>query len=187
MTTLRRTLLLIALGASLAVAGCGGDDDEGRPIPNAQAQALLQQLDNIEARLEQGSVGACRDVFEHPESPNRPAVESTLAEIPPGVEPEVRSALERSFDRLWSLVEQECSDREPEETPDPEPAPEPEPTPTETETTPTETTPTETTPVPPEEEELAPEGDGENEGLVPGEGNGGGVGPSSKAKKEKAK
>jgi hypothetical protein len=184
MTSLRTTFLVLALGACLAAAGCGGGDDEGAPIPGDQAQALLRQLDNVEARLEQGSVGACRDVFEHPESPNRPAVDELVAQVPDDVDPEVRSALQRSFDRLWDLVEQECSDREPEEEPEPEP--EPEPTPTETETTPTETE-TETTPTTPEEQELPPEGDGDNEGLVPGEENGGGVGPSKAKNPKEAK
>ena len=125
MTTLKRTFLLIAMGACLAVAGCGGDDDGGTPIPAEQAQSLLQQLDNVEARLEQGSLGACQDIFQHPESPNQPAVQNLLAQIPSGVDPEVRSALEQSFDRLWDLVDQECNDREPAETPEPEPEPEP--------------------------------------------------------------
>lgn len=183
MTSLRRTSLLVALGACLALAGCGGDDDEGPPIPADQAQALLRQLDNIEARLEQGSFGACEDVFQHPESPNRPAVDTILTEIPRDVDPDVRSALEDSFDTLWDLVEQECEDRKPDDKPEPEPEPETEttptePTPTETETTPTETEtvpPTETVPTTPEEES-------------PSQGNGGGVGPSnSSQKKEKAK
>ena len=179
MKTLKRISLLIALGAALAVAGCGGGDDEGDPIPAEQAEALNAQLDNIQARLDEGSAGACRDVFSHPTDPNRPRVEETLTSIPDGVDPEVRSALERSFANLWELVESECEQRarqEEDARQAKEPEPQPEPIPTETDT-PTETVPPEET-TPPEEEVLPPEGDGDNGGAIPGD-PGGGVGPGN--------
>ncbi len=39
-TTLKRISLLLALGACLAAAGCGSDDEEGEPIPADTAAAL---------------------------------------------------------------------------------------------------------------------------------------------------
>ena len=192
MTTLKRILLLTALAAVLGVAGCGGDEEEGAPIPADTATALENELDNVQARLDNGSVGACRDILEGDRGPNLERVRELLDSLPDDVDPEVRSALEDSFDRLWELVEQDCEDKAQEEReskPDPEPEPEPTPTVTEEEPTPTET---ETAPAPepttPEEAPLPPEGDGDNEGDIPGEGNSGGVGPSSsKQKKEKSR
>jgi hypothetical protein len=179
-TTLKRIFTLPILCLCLAAAGCGGDEDEGDPIPSEQADALLQQLEVVENRLNNGSVGACRDVFTHAESPNQPTVDQILTQVPRGVDPEVRSALEESFARLWDLVDQECDDREADEPAQPEP--DPEPVPQETEEEPTETAPPEEEEPPPEEEDtLPPEGDGDNEGEVPpvdgGVDGGGGVGP----------
>jgi hypothetical protein len=174
--------VLLALAASLAVAGCGGDD-EGEPIPTATATALSSELDGVQDRLDEGSAGACRDILGGPRGPNMARVQDLIDQLPDDVDSDVRSALEDSFNRLWDLVEQECDDKaqqeeesQPEETTPEETTPEE----TEPETTPEETTPEETTPeetTPPEEEVLPPEGDGENDGGIPGNGGGGGVGP----------
>jgi hypothetical protein len=182
--SIKRIFTLPLLCLCLAAAGCGGNDDEGEPIPAEQADALLQQLEVVENRLNNGSVGACQDVFTHAESPNQPTVDQILTQVPQGVDPEVRSALEESFARLWELVDQECDQREADQPAEPEP--DPEPVPQETEEQPTETVPPEEeeTPPPEEEETLPPEGDGDNDGEIPpgngngnGVGNGGGVGP----------
>jgi hypothetical protein len=171
MTTSKRILLLIATGLCMALAGCGGDDEEGAPIPADQVQLLERRLTETENRLSDGSVGACEDIL----NDTRPEVQGILASVPNDVDADVRSALGQSFDRLWVIVEQECRQREPAETPDPEPEPAPAPPETETETAPPET---ETEETPPDEEELPPEGDGDNDGLIPeGGGGGGGVGP----------
>ena len=169
--------MLLAVALSLAVAGCGWDE-EGKPIPAASATALNNELDGVQARLDQGSAGACRDILEGPREPNMARVQELIDAMPDDVDSDVRSALEDSFDQLWDLVQQECDDKAQEEESQQEPE---ETTPEKTtpeETTPEETTPTETTP--PEEEQLPPEGDGDNGGGVPGNGNGtggGGVGP----------
>jgi hypothetical protein len=113
-------LALLAL-----LAGCGSDD-EGGPIPAAQADALQTQLDRIEARLADGSAGACRDVVEGDDT-NVKAVQDQIDSLPAGVDADVRSALQRSFDRLFQLVNDECNQLEDEQT--------------STETAPTETTP----------------------------------------------
>jgi hypothetical protein len=184
-TILKRISILLALCACLA-AGCGSDDEKkGDPIPAQQAADLQNRLDETEARLANGSEGACKDILED----TMPEVTRILSGLPQAVDADVRDALEESFDNLWSLVESECQDLKPDE-----------PVQTETETTPetttTETTPetTETTPPPtdtttePEEAPLPNDGDGDNGGDVPPSGNGGGVGPgAAKEKTEKVK
>jgi hypothetical protein len=191
MTSPKRIFLLALLGAAFAIAGCGGDE-EGEPIPAQTAQALQAELDGVQARIDNGSAGACNDILEGDRGPNLERVQQLIDGLPDDVDPDVRSALEDSFDRLWELVQQDCDDKAQEEESqrqeEPEPEPEPEPTPTETETVPETPTETETAPVPtdPEETPLPPEGDGDNDGELPGEGNGGGVGPgAAKAKGKK--
>jgi hypothetical protein len=177
--------VLLAVALSLLVAGCGGDD-EGEPIPTATATALNNELNGVQARLDQGSSGACRDILEGPRDPNMERVQELIDAMPDDVDSDTRSELEDSFDRLWELVQEDCDDKAQEEESqrqEEEPEPETQTTPpeTETETTPPETETTETTP--PAEEELPPEGDGDNGGGLPGDGNGtgqgngGGVGP----------
>jgi hypothetical protein len=189
MTTFKRIFLVSALGALLALPGCGGDE-EGEPIPAQTAQALQTELDGVQARLDNGTEGACRDILEGSRGPNMERVNQLIQSMPDDLDADVRSALEDSFDQLWELVEQDCDDKAAEEESQPEPEPEPTPTETtETEPVPPETdTETQPEPVPttPEEAPLPPEGNGNNGGAVPDEGNGGGgVGPSSKPKKEK--
>ena len=191
MTSPKRIFLLALLGAALAIAGCGGDE-EGEPIPAQTAQALQAELGGVQARIDNGSAGACNDILEGDRGPNLERVQQLIEGLPDDVDPDVRSALEDSFDRLWELVQQDCDDKAQEEESqrqeEPEPEPEPEPMPTETETVPETPTETETVPVPtdPEETPLPPEGDGDNDGELPGEGNGGGVGPGeAKAKGKK--
>jgi hypothetical protein len=180
MSALKRVLALSLVAAAVAVAGCGGDE-EGKGIPRITATALGQQLDNIQARIDEGSAGACRDILEAPESrgANKAQVEDLIDSMPDDVDTDVKSALQDSFDRLWDLVQQECDDKASKE----EEKTDTTPTDTQEETTPTETetTPTETETTPPSEEELPPgEGNGKGGGAGPGagNGNGGGVGPS---------
>ena len=135
--------------------------------------------------------GACKDILEAPQDrgPNRQAVQDLIDGLPDGLDPDVREALQESFDNLWSLVESKSEDLKADE-------------PAQTETTEQETTTTETqdrddrndssahrnrahhpggTPLP-------PDGDGENGGAVSPDGNGGEVGPgATKEKKEKGK
>jgi hypothetical protein len=184
MTPLSRIALLLLLAVILVVTGCGGDD-EGAPIPAETATALDAELDDVQARIDQGSAGACKDILEGTNGPNLERVRELIDALPEDVDPDVRSALEASFDRLWELVQDDCDEKAAQEEqakPDPEPI-EPE---TTTPTTPTDAETTPTTPTTPEEEELPPDGDGENNGEIPpgngngngnGVGNGGGVGP----------
>jgi hypothetical protein len=181
-TTLKRISLLLALGACLATAACGSDDEEGSPIPADQATALQGRLDETENRLANGSEGACKDILED----TMPEVGKILDSLPNSVDPDERDALEESFDNLWSLVESECEELKPDEPAQTTPT-DTEPTetieiPTETETEPPETD-TETEP---EDQTIPPDGDGDSDGVIP-EGNGGGVGPGASKAKGKVK
>jgi hypothetical protein len=185
-TILKRISILLALCACVAAAGCGSDDEnKGDPIPAQQAAELQNRLDETEARLANGSVGACKDILDD----TMPEVTRILSGLPGSVDADVRDALEESFDNLWSLVESECQDLKPDEPVQTETDTEPETTPTETqpETTETVPPPTDTTTAP-EEAPLPNDGDGENGGAIPENGNGGGVGPgATKEKTEKLK
>lgn len=189
MITLKRIFLLLALGACLAAAGCGSDDEQGKPIPTAQAQLLQTRLTEAERRLNDGSVGACRDILRD----TQPAVRQILASIPSSVDPDVRDALSQSFDNLWNLVDSECQNLQPDEPTQTE-TQTTETTPPATETTPpaTETTPPATETTPPATETTPPDGNGNSGGAIPPEGNsngnGGGAGPgATEQKKEKGK
>jgi hypothetical protein len=115
--------LILALACGLA-AGCGGDEENGEPIPSDQAAALQRQLESIENRFQSGG-GACADITGNAD-PNTTAVRSVLDSLPEGVDPELRDALERSFERLFELVQEQCDEQAGQEE---EPAPvEPEPT-----------------------------------------------------------
>jgi hypothetical protein len=186
-TATRCIFALVLAVAALAAAGCGSDE-EGKGIPRTTATGLLAQLDGVQRRIDQGSAGACKDILEGSNGPNKQQVQDLIDAMPDDVDADVKSALQDSFDHLWDLVEQDCEDKADKQETNTTPtqtATETTPTETQTETTPpeteTETTPTETTP--PSEEELPP---GEGNGAAPGTGNGGGVGPSGN-EKEKTK
>jgi hypothetical protein len=181
--TYRLLLVLVACLATLAVAGCGSDEepqDEGSPIPAAQASALQQQLDSIQSRYDVGG-GACGDITGG-EDPNTAAVNQILGSIPRNVSADVRSALDDSFDRLFQLVREQCDEDEGQPTETTETQTEtvpPETVTTETvppPTTPTETTPTETTP-PPTTPKPDDQGNGNTSPESPGNSEGGGVSP----------
>jgi hypothetical protein len=126
--------ILLAILAALALlgAGCGKDEEKGKPIPSAQASELQRQLDSINGRFDFGD-GACNDI----QKDNVPTVDQILNQIPPSVDRDVRNALRDSFERLFQLTASQCDEQKGQKT-----------TPTQTETTPTqtETTPTETQP-----------------------------------------
>ena len=127
----RQTLAIAFACVAIALtAGCGGSEEpEGKGLPAATASELERRLDEIERRYREaadnGNVGACDDI----QNDSIPAVNSLVSSLPDDVDPDVRQALEESFDRLEELAQSECSGIEPA------------PTETQTETTPTETVP----------------------------------------------
>ena len=139
----RRILAAALVGVALAAAGCGGDE-EGKGIPAATADTLNAQLEKVQERITQGSVGACKDILDAPDErgPNKKQVQDAIDSMPDDVDSDVKAALQDSFDHLWDLVEQDCQDKEDKQQINTTP------TETQEETTPTETqeetTPTET-------------------------------------------
>ena len=172
-----RVLTFALLALALVAAGCGGDD-EGKPIPAATATALNAQLNGVQARLDNGTAGACKDILEGPRGPNLEQVNQIIESMPDDVDSDIRSALQDSFDNLWDRVQDECDDlSQKQESQQPTQTETTQTETTPTETTPTETTPTETTTTPttPDQAPLPNDGDG-NGGGVPGNGNGNGNG-----------
>ena len=169
-----RILTFVLLALALVAAGCGGDD-EGKPIPAATATQLDTQLDGVQARLDNGTAGACKDILEGPRGPNLEQVNQIIESLPDDVDSDVRSALQDSFDNLWDRVQENCDElaQKQEQQQPTETQTTPTETETQTETTPTETTPTETTP--PQDEQL-PGGEGNGNGNGGGNGNGNGTG-----------
>ena len=180
MINLKRTFLLLLLGACLAAVGCGSDE-EGDPIPPDSAGTLQNQLDNIQARLGNGSVGACDDILSGPRGPNVDAVNQAISSLPDGVDQDVRSALQDGFDKLFSLVDDRCNElREEADSQQETDTTEEPPVVTETETVPPPETETETETAPPPETETVPPPDTETtppdtEEPPTDEGDGGGV------------
>jgi hypothetical protein len=176
------TTLILILAAGLA-AGCGSDDGKGgEPIPAEQAQALERQLESIENRFRFGG-SACADITGNAD-PNTTAVASVIDSLPDDVDPDVRSALEQSFDRLFQLVDEQCDTEAGQQQEQPDPV-EPEPTPTvppaeedddEGEETPPPTEEVPTTPEPPVEEVPPEVPPGEGGSGESGEGGSGGPG-----------
>jgi hypothetical protein len=181
-TKIKRITLLALLGIGLAAAGCGADD-EGEPIPAESAALLQSQLDNIEARIQNGSVGACEDVLGGPRDPNVEPVQQAISDLPENVSEDVRSGLQDGFDRLFELVEERCSElREQAESKQEPVEPETETVaPPETVTVPPPETETETVPppetetVPPPETETVPPAEEPSEGESGGGAGAGGV------------
>jgi hypothetical protein len=171
-----RALTFALLALALVAAGCGGDD-EGKPIPAATATQLDAQLDGVQARLDNGTAGACKDILEGPRGPNLEQVNQIIESLPDDVDSDVRSALQDSFDNLWDRVQDKCDElaqkQEQQQPTETQTTPTETETETQTETTPTETTPTETTP--PQDEQL-PGGEGNGNGGGNGNGNGNGNG-----------
>ena len=165
---MKRSAGTVLAAFALLGAGCGSDDEEGEPIPRAQAQALLDQLALVEDRSDRGICGSANTQVDE--------LEQKVEQLPENVDPDVRSALEDGLDRLRDLVSDECEENQEEpDTDTTETEPEV-PTETQTEETDTEedeeepeteTQPTETEP-PPTETEPPPE----EPAPLPGEGGG---------------
>lgn len=170
---MRRAATTLVLGA-LLVAGCGSDEEEGEPIPAAQADALVTQLDQTEQLVEDGT---CRGARFQVRGDGQ--LEDKVAALPDDVNADVRQALADGLDRLADLIDDECGqDEEPEtDTTETEPAQPEETEPEETEPEETETEPEETeTEPPPTETEPPPTETIPEPPLVPPD-EGGGVTP----------
>jgi hypothetical protein len=154
-----RAATLLAAALLLALPGCGGDD--GEPIPADQADNLETLLTQVERRSERRACGALNSSFAD--------LQNALAQLPEGIDSDLKSALEDGVRDLEGLAEVECAaptDEEPqtetETQPEPEVQTEPPPE-EEPETQP----PPETQPTPPPEDEEPPGTGGT--GVPPGQ------------------
>lgn len=152
-----RTAAVAASVAALAIAGCGGTGEPERLLPAGTAATVRSEVILIGERVGDGSVGACDDIFDGVDGGNFQDIDTALSDVPEGVDPEIRAALEQSIDRLRRLVEDACDDiaaqEEQEIAPEETTTEETETTPTETETIETETAPTTDEPLPPADEQ----------------------------------
>jgi outer membrane biosynthesis protein TonB len=175
-TARRPTALLLAALAVVAI-GCGDDEPK---IPRADAAELRSALLEAKRRL---TPLRCGDLSED----SLPKLEARAAQLPEG---DARDSVEEGIEHLRSLVEAECTAREPEEqdtTPDTT-----EPETTTPDTTEPDTTEPEPEPQPEPEPEPQPEPEPEPD---QGDGNDGGgqaapsgaVRPNGKRGKKKAK
>src|SRR5215211_3686484 len=143
-----RTALALALAAgSLALSACGGD--EGGTIPQANADALLQEVENLEQNVETGQCSLATASVDR--------LRQGIDDLPKEVGIETKSGLFDLVDRLQNLVDTQC---EPVDT---GPTGETGVKPTTTSTT-TTTTETEEEPPPEEEEDEGNEGSGGGQG-----------------------
>ena len=164
--TVRRlppVLLALVLGllAALAVA-CGEEGDDRRLLAPSRAEAIKDELDKIDERVERGDCDELEPAFIR----LRRAVEGLPARTDRGL----RRRLADGVANLERVAPDDCRQNRPETTEttetEPDTVPEtipPETTPPETvppETTPPETTPPETVPPEPVPPEPAPDGTG---------------------------
>jgi hypothetical protein len=89
-------LALLAAAASLAVAGCGSDDNEG-DLSSDDAANLLGQLEEVQANVDVGSCFVAADEAD--------ILIADIEELPSDIDSDLREALERGADQLRTLVE----------------------------------------------------------------------------------
>jgi hypothetical protein len=152
------TTLLLVLAACVAV-GCGADKETKPSIPADATGEFGKRLDSIEARFKVGG-GACRDIPK-----DQLLVNDQIAKLPSSVDPDVRNALQDSFDHLFDLTDQQCDETKGQQTDtntDTTETTETQTTDTETDTTdttdtqPTDTQPTDTQPTDTQPTDTAP-------------------------------
>jgi cell division septation protein DedD len=204
----RQTLLALAAAAALAATGCGSSAEEpakrGKGLPQSSVDALDRRLDEVQRRyddgVDNGNVGACEDI-EGDSFQGDGGIDEIVSGLPQDVDPELRTALERSIERVRELTG-DCAEQAAANPPQPVPEPEPvpvEPVPEETvpeETTPEKTKPEKTTPKPKPKPEPKPEpspapppadeGGGLEDRLVPPGQDGGVPAPAPQGRQGKA-
>jgi outer membrane biosynthesis protein TonB len=145
-----RTALIALLLAAPALAGCGAEENP-RLLSQADADALLQRIDEAEAAVSDGRCNAARTALNEAADqvdalPERTSdgLRRNLADWLSHARGEVSDACEEEPDD--TPTPEPTATETPEETATPEETPSPEPTPTATpEETPTETPPEDNT------------------------------------------
>jgi hypothetical protein len=130
---------VLALAASLAIAGCGSDDESQGDLPADDAATLLGQLEEVQANLDVGSCFVAADEADN--------LIADIQDLPSDVDADLREALERGAEQLRDLVEDpdQCERPTTVETTTEEPTTEETETEEDTTTRETETEPTTTT------------------------------------------
>jgi hypothetical protein len=139
MTRRVRQPAVLALVAALVapIAGCGGSDKKGDPIPRAQAALIVARLQEAKRR---NDPLRCHDL----QRDTIPALRDRVAALPAGTDSDVKQTLSDGIDHLNDLVSQECTQQQTTPT-DTNTQPSVPSTPSTTETTPsTQTTNTNT-------------------------------------------
>jgi hypothetical protein len=152
---------VLALVASLAVAGCGSDDEGQGDLPAGDAATLLGQLQEVQANLDVGSCFVAADEADN--------LIADIQGLPADVDGDLRRALENGAEQLRVLLEDPDQCERPTTTETTTEATTTEETSTEetttkettTEPTTTTTTPTQTTPTTPGSGGVGPGGTGE--------------------------
>jgi hypothetical protein len=90
-------IVTIALAASLAVAGCGSDNESKGDLPADDATSLLGQLEEVQANLEVGSCFVAADEAD--------ILIADIQDLPSDVDGDLRQALERGAEQLRTLLE----------------------------------------------------------------------------------
>ena len=200
----RQTLLALAAAAAVGAGGCGSSAEEqperGKGLPRSAVASLDRRLDEVQRRyddgVDNGNVGSCEDI-EGDSFQGDGGIDEIVGGLPQDVDPELRTALERSIERVRELTgdcAEQAAANEPEPVPEPEPEPVPvEPVPEETvpeETTPEKTKPEKTTPEPkpdPAPAPAPPDDDGGLEDRIVPPGQDGGVpAPAPRSRQGKA-
>ncbi len=88
---------ILALVASLAVAGCGSDDESQGDLPPDDAATLLGQLEEVEANLDVGSCFVAADEADN--------LIADIQDLPSSVDGDLRRALENGAEQLRVLLE----------------------------------------------------------------------------------
>lgn len=130
-STRHRTLVALALAATVFVAGCG---DRKGMIPKADAQTILSQLDQLDQQM---SSGDCDNIASTVSD-----LQEQVSQLPTSVDSRLRARIEEGLANLSTQAPRDCLDQSLTTT---------ETTTTQTTATTTTTvptTPTQTTPVP---------------------------------------
>ncbi len=123
--------LLAGLALAVLMAACSGERDRSGLLPSGDAEALLDRLDRVRGRVDDGECSALTGDLAQ--------LRGAVLNLPPTVDEQLRARLEEGVQNLVEIAPPECTGQtvtteEPEETPTPD-------TETQTQTIETTTTP----------------------------------------------
>lgn len=123
--------LLAGLALALLVGACSGEQDRSGLLPSGDAQALLDRLDRVRSRVDDGECSALTGDLAQ--------LRGAVLNLPSTVDEQLRARLDEGVQNLAEIAPPQCTGRtvtteQPEETPTPD-------TETQTQTIETTTTP----------------------------------------------